>query len=445
MNTIRTGISAIAVCLLGLPLHAQLAAPQSQETTTPDGVTLQVHVNAVLVPVVVRDAQGHAVGDLKQGDFKVFDQGKQRPITGFTIQQAAMPASAQPAAPQSASQPAEAKSGAAAPAPQPETAARRFIVFLFDDRHLGTGDLEQAKKAGIQMLDEPLADGDRAVVLSFLGVNSGMTHARAPLQAAILKLKPQQVYQHDASQCPDIDYYTADQILNKHSKTEWDIAYERAADCAHQSSKSGITPNGTGYVEQLVRTAANQALMIGDQDVRATLSYLIDVVHTMSNLPGQRTLVLVSPGFLTDTEEAVALESQLLDFAAASNVTISALDARGLSAGNVDASQGTAGSVFSNITGQPVQDHLESMREDEDVMADLADGTGGMYFHNSNDLAGGLKTLTAGPEYLYLLQLSLQNVKENGAFHSLKVEVDRSGLKLQARRGYVAPLPAKKK
>jgi VWFA-related protein len=436
MNTSRTGLNAIAVCLLALPMHAQLSAPQAQETPAPDGATLRVNVNAVLVPVVVRDAQGRAVGNLTQNDFKVFDQGKQRPITGFTVQQAAISENAQNAA---------AANGAAAPVPQPDIAPKRFIVFLFDDRHMSIADLEQAKKAGIRMLDEPLADGDRAVVLSFMGINSGMTHARASLQAAILKLKPQQVYQHDASQCPDIDYYTADQILNKHSKTEWDIAYERAADCAHQSSKSGITPNGTGFVEQLVRAAANQALMAGDQDVRATLDYLKEVVHTMSSLPGQRTLIFVSPGFLSDTDEAVSLESQLLDVAAAANVTISALDARGLSAGNIDASQGTAGSVFSNITGQPVQDHLESMREDEDVMADLADGTGGMFFHNSNDLAGGLKTLTAGPEYLYLLQLSLQNVKENGAFHSLKVEVDRSGLKLQARRGYAAPLPPKKK
>jgi hypothetical protein len=48
-----------------------------------------------------------------------------------------------------------------------------------------------------------------------------------------------------------------------------------------------------------------------------------------------------------------------------------------------------------------------SMSLSEDVMAELADGTGGTYFHNSNDLEGGFERLTAAPECLYLLEFSL--------------------------------------
>ena len=85
------------------------------------------------------------------------------------------------------------------------------------------------------------------------------------------------------------------------------------------------------------------------------------------------------------------------------------------------------------------------MTRDEDVMAELADGTGGTYFHNINDLDSGFKNLTAAPEYLYLLELSLENVKQDGTYHYLKVKVDRDGLNLQARRGYFAPKPTKNK
>jgi hypothetical protein len=49
------------------------------------------------------------------------------------------------------------------------------------------------------------------------------------------------------------------------------------------------------------------------------------------------------------------------------------------------------------------------------------------------------------PEYVYLLEMSLQNVKHDGDYHPLKVKLDQEGLKLQARRGYFAPKPVKPK
>ncbi len=408
---------------MGCTLHAQDAA---QQPPAPGGLVLQVHVNAVLVPVVVRDAQGNAVGDLKQEDFKVFDQGKQRPLTAFTVEQGPQAeASAQTGA-------GAAAAGALAPA-----APKRFIIFLFDDRHFGIADVEQVIKAGAAMLNEPLADSDRAVVLSFLGVNSGMTHDHAVLQAAVMKLKAQQVYRPSEHQCPDIDYYSADRILNKHDAPEFQIAIEKAANCTHSQNADAL--------EQLVRTNATLALEAGDQDARESLIYIRDVIHTMSKLPGERILILISPGFLSMSDEALTLQSQVMDLAAAAKVTVSAMDARGLFSGFVPASQPGSGSVFGDITGQQVENRLGAMRDNEEVMALLADGTGGTFFHNSNDLKGGLKSLIHGPEYRYLLEFSLQDIKPNGAYHPLKVVVDRKDVKIQARQGYFAPFPVKEK
>jgi len=74
------------------------------------------------------------------------------------------------------------------------------------------------------------------------------------------------------------------------------------------------------------------------------------------------------------------------------------------------------------------------------VLAELADATGGRYFHNSNDLKAGFELLAAAPEFVYVLGFSPQNLKLDGAYHALKVKLATPrGLDLQARRGYYAP------
>ena len=426
---------------------AQDAAQQPLVT----GSVLQMRVDAVLVPVVVRDAQGRAIGDLKQEDFKVLDQGKPRSITGFTLQPGAAPASTgqSPA-------PAVANSGqpeiATAQAP---AAAERIIVFLIDDRHLGAGDLEGVKKAAVAMLDQPLPDGTRGLVLSFLGVNSGLTHNRAVLQAAIEKIKFRRVFQQSANACPGINYFQADQILNKHNAQAYGVALDKTANCMHlpaAASNSGNTgvddiskDPATLQNETLTKNAAMSSLQEGDQDAVDSIHFVRDVVHTISGLPGQRTLILVSPGFLSLSPESMAAESQVLNLAAASAVTISTLDARGLYSAMLSASESGGESIQSLVTGQTLGDRNDANRQNKQVMAEFADGTGGTFFSNDNDLKAGLASLAAGPEFKYLLELSLHDVKQNGSYHALKVQVDRRDVKIQAREGYFAPQPPKNK
>ena len=107
-----------------------------------------------------------------------------------------------------------------------------------------------------------------------------------------------------------------------------------------------------------------------------------------------------------------------------SNVVINALDVRGLYVGNADASQGN-NATLSQLNGETSMDHLSGMQASENAMAELSNGTGGYVLHNSNDLLGGLKSLSAAPEYMYWLTVSLKDVKANGTFHQLKVKVNR--------------------
>ena len=49
--------------------------------------TIPVEVNRVLIPVVVRDKDGHVVEGLKQQDFQVQDRGKPGEIVGFLTEE----------------------------------------------------------------------------------------------------------------------------------------------------------------------------------------------------------------------------------------------------------------------------------------------------------------------------------------------------------------------
>jgi VWFA-related protein len=170
------------------------------------------------------------------------------------------------------------------------------------------------------------------------------------------------------------------------------------------------------------------------RDFVASFAAIGEIVHRMGTLPGQRILILVSPGLPILEPEVSAAESRMIDLAAQSNVTVSALDAHGLSA-----TSATAGNENSNEFA------VAEVQVAEGALSDLADATGGTFFHNSNDLDSGLKSLTEAPEVVYVLELSLDGVKADGSLHRLKVRVDRPGLDVQARRGYFLPKPEKNK
>jgi VWFA-related protein len=225
--------------------------------------------------------------------------------------------------------------------------------------------------------------------------------------------------------------------LNEHDNHAIQDALAQVLNC-----DPGINPQtDLPMAQRLAEQAARRALSAGEQDTQATYAVIAEIVRRMARLPGQRSLILVSPGFLPVGQEARTQESQLIDLAAQSNVTISALDARGLYTTSLTASE--------DVHTAPVATRGEFVarekRAAENAMGELADGTGGTFFHNSNDLDAGFKALTEAPEIVYVLELSLDGVKADGSYHRLNVKVDREGVELEARRGYFMPKPAKQK
>jgi VWFA-related protein len=424
---VRAALLLSAVALLGFDAVLAQQEPTQKETTQA-GPVIKVNVNSVLVPVVVRDSNGRAIGGLTKEDFQLFEKNKSLEITGFTVEHRAP-------APTDGSNPAAANSSnatLAAPAPPSD----RFIVFLFDDLHVSAADFASLRNAAKKVLAENLRAGDSGSVLSILGRDdSGVTNDHAKLAAAINELRMQRSpYQLDVHACPHVDYFHGDLIENKHDERSFDAAVDETMDCARVLRIQA---------ERITHETAQRAVALGEQDMRLSYIYIREVVRKMVNLPGQRTLVLISSGFYSETPEALVLQNQVIEAAARANVTISALDSRGLFTIAPKADDEFLG--IQKETTEHIRSNVETAISTDAVMAGLADATGGTFFHNSNDMEGGLRRLSAAPEYVYLLEFSLANTKPDGEYHPLKVKVDREHVQVQSRRGYFAPRSEKLK
>jgi len=168
------------------------------------------------------------------------------------------------------------------------------------------------------------------------------------------------------------------------------------------------------------------------------LIVLKDAVRRISLMPGQRVIILASPGFLV-VDELRPEELDVVDRAVRSNVVISSLDARGLytedPAGDIAERQ-----YDPNVTRAKFAYQQQENIAVADPLAEMAAGTGGTFIENSNDFDAGFRRLASAPEYIYLLGFSPDNLKSDGSFHGLKVKLTTpSKLNLQARRGYYAP------
>ena len=409
----------------------QGAAPSdSQEVSSRDTpATFKVRVNTVLVRVVVRDGRGNIVPDLKKESFQLYDGRKLQTITSFAVETpqthtASVTASAGAEAYSSS---ADAIAGKAAVLPQ------RFVSMVFDDVHLSTEDAVFVRDSATRFFGA-LAPSDRVAINTTSGqLTQDFTDDHALLQKALLGIVPHPLTIHTSSDCPDMSYYEADVIENKNDAQAFAVATDETLQCAFNGDS-----RYQAAAQAMAQAAAAKALAEGDSETEYSYRHLEDIVRRMTSLPGQRILVLVSPGFILSTLQSEV--SGMIDRATRSNIVINTIDARGLYAPDVmgDIANPPRDSV--RTAGYKTSYRVAAQNAQEDVLAELADGTGGTFYHNRNDVDEAMRQAGAAPSTSYLLSFSPQNLKLDGRYHTLKVSIASKGkYNVQARRGYFAP------
>ncbi len=430
-NNLRGLAALFALAVLGgnTSIQAQQAASELKLQDAP--ATYQTRVNLVMVPVVVRDKNGRAIGDLKEENFQLSDRGKPQVILKFSMERQAV------AKTQLTSELIEASRPATAP---PE----RFLAYVFDDLNTRFAELVQARMAAEKHFREALTPATRAAVYTTSGQTMlDFTGDRDKLFEALGKLRPRGTTVQGV-ECPEISPYMAEMIVSRHDNEALRVAIDEAVLCAHLDSPEAVSAAGAvgeaadSVAKGMAITSANRVYREAQQNARITLSVLKRVVGRLSTMPGNRSMILLSSGFLLT--DRLFEQSEVIEQAIRSGVTIHAVDARGLwaMAPGGDASQSMPGTLQSMIIKDQYARASKSL--EGNTLGEFAHGTAGTFVENTNDLVGGLNRIAAPPEFHYLLAFSPQNLKVDEIFHPLKVTIkDRKGLTVQARHGYYAP------
>jgi VWFA-related protein len=376
---------------------------------------IKVAVNLVLVRVVVRDAEGHPVGNLRQEDFQLFDNRKPRPITRFTVERSASHATeATGISPSDGARPQSASVA---------TTTERSLAYLFDDLRVSAGNLAELQSAADHQISS-LQPSVRAAVFTTSGQTTlDFTADRSKLREALSRIRPRKVAGSEGDNCPEIDTYMADLIWNKHDEDALGVATEDALVCAY-----GNDARFGAAAEAMARATAQQRFLTAENDSRMLLVALQGALRKLAAAPGQRSLILVSPGFIAPGGEQDY--ARLIEGALHADIMISALDARGLY-------------VIDSVglrTRRLVDYQREAASAASELMTTMADATGGTFFHNNNDFNMGFDRVAETPESFYVLGFSTTEQELDGRFHTLSVTVSSKDEKLavQARKGYYA-------
>jgi len=427
--SIRHLAAALVLLLFPFAVFSQQISEQELRFDTQPyapATTLRIHRDVIQVDVVVRGADGKALDGLKEGDFKIQDKGKEQVITQFTVERAE-PGIVGGQAPSQTSASARAPSSPAVVANR-----QRFIALFFDDRNTPFSDLAYAREAAEKFVREDLHGDDRVgVFTASASTTMDFTDDTQKLLKTIESVQMQPLggplYQHGCTQYPMGPY--ASHLILDQGDTETRQLY--------------LCGNKEPSAEAELDIVARSILSATSEVSKSLLGSLDSVIGHLGQMPGHRIVILTSSGFFTASLETQM--DQVTSDALDAGVVINSLDAKGLVA-LAPGGEAKESPLYSG--GLPASEYekqlLKKQREEmDDVMADLARDTGGIFFHNNNDLDLGLREMAAVPDVSYRLGFSPADLKADGKFHDLKVKLTVPGrFQIQARRGYFAPSEA---
>jgi VWFA-related protein len=355
----------------------------------------------VQLSVVVEDRDGPVSG-LTAGDFRLYDGGQEQRIELFLTDSAM----------------SRARSTETLPAASPEAATPPLAfsnrlawrgavtVVLFDRVNTQDSDQIYARQKLISFLQQIRSD-DR-IALYVLERDS------------ILVL-------HDFSN-------DARSLVRAMARYRAMTSNEALETPAPEPADTGDAALDARMAEFLDRAAAEMKMHFDGIRSDATMNAFQTVANRLSGVEGRKNLIWDTAGFpikaLSDRGKNVSAEIQrairpLND----ANVTLYAVDARGLMGALTYGPRGTVGFTT-----------LSAIHTDLDILQITAAETGGRAFANSNDIGGAVQRAVDDSQVSYTLGYYPAHGKWDGKYREIEVQVTRPGVRVRHRRGYLAAL-----
>jgi len=290
---------------------------------------------------------------------------------------------------------------------------------------------------------------------------------------SLYKVTPVALYRSVCTSCGDLPFLIGYKVQMGDSEA-LKAAMELVKNPAERNADDmGGAVRGGEALEGAAQMAANRAIRNGERETEATLATLNEVARKSARLGGQKTIVLVSHGFLV-TDQQQPLLADTIDRVLRANMALQVLNSSGLLTAaegggmpfdddtvpltrsgerlqaasimpdtrNAQANAPPPGMLGRRFPDVAARDYtMEARNLGAMTLRSLADGTGGEFVENSNDYGRALARLAAPPEYRYVVGFTPSKLEPDGRFHKLAVKVAGSGLTVRTREGYYAPKP----
>ena len=383
-------------------------------------------VSLVQVPVVVTDREGQPVRGLAASDFELFDEGARQRIEALDVVDLA-----------------RFRESGDKPWQLPSAGRRRFLL-LFDLTYAGPSSTRKAQNAAARFVSEAMAPEELAGVAT-VSVDLGarllatFTADRRQLLAAIRSVG-----------MPAGTDEARDPLGFSLPKTG-----EAASAVAAPNENDRAPGDGSGpdsFWTQKDISAQNNVDGLATSRVNRHFKSLSGLASALDAVAGKKTIVFFSEGF----------DERLL----AGNVegTASAADNEAMVRGqfwaiNLDRRfasgpllQGLADTLEqfrrSECAVYPVDiaslrladtGHLETAHRGRGALDAIAKGSGGHVIQTPDELSRAVERIRDRAVVTYVLSFRPGRTSGESRYHKLKVKVNRSGAKVEARAGYYEP------